>query len=126
MLMCSALVDMLHPRQQQSTLRPPRPAVPVQATVGLSFHLGSLKGAGPSYGHDQDLHAGSSTRHVDESQLECSKPVNAAGSASVLLSMNGQRTTSGVSYAYQATASAHPSLWSGSARWIAMRLSKPA
>ena len=45
-------------------------------------------------------------RYVDESQLECSTPVHAAGSASVLLSMNGQQyAASGVSYTYQATAS---------------------
>ena len=45
-------------------------------------------------------------RYVDESQLECSSPVHAAGSVSVLLSMNGQQyAASGVSYTYQAAAS---------------------
>ena len=45
-------------------------------------------------------------RYVDESQLECSAPVHAAGSAAVLLSMNGQQyAASGVSYTYQAAAS---------------------
>ncbi|MEC7725094.1 MAG: IPT/TIG domain-containing protein, partial [Planctomycetota bacterium] len=44
-------------------------------------------------------------RYVDESQLECSSPVHAVGSASVLLSMNGQQyAASGVSYTYQASA----------------------
>ena len=45
-------------------------------------------------------------RYIDESQLECSSPVHAAGSAAVLLSMNGQQyAPSGVSYTYQASAS---------------------
>ena len=44
-------------------------------------------------------------RYVDESQLECSSPVHAAGSVGVLLSMNGQQyAPSGVSYTYQAAA----------------------
>ena len=44
-------------------------------------------------------------RYVDESQLECSSPVHAAGSVGVLLSMNGQQyAPSGVSYTYQASA----------------------
>ena len=44
-------------------------------------------------------------RYVDESQLECSSPVHAAGSVVVLLSMNGQQySESGVSYTYQAGA----------------------
>ena len=41
-------------------------------------------------------------RYVDESQLECSSPVHAAGCAAVLLSMNGQQyASSGVSFTYQ-------------------------
>ena len=45
-------------------------------------------------------------RYVDESQLECSSPVHAAGSVGVLLSMNGQQyAPSGVSYTYQRAAS---------------------
>ena len=45
-------------------------------------------------------------RYVDESQLECSSPVHAAGSAAVLLSMNGQQyAPSGVSFTYQPSAS---------------------
>ena len=45
-------------------------------------------------------------RYVDESQLECSSPLHAAGSAAVLLSMNGQQyASSGVSFTYQPSAS---------------------
>ena len=45
-------------------------------------------------------------RYVDESQLECSTPVHAAGSSAVLLSMNGQQyAQTGVSYTYQSSAS---------------------
>merc|ERR1739841_442685 len=45
-------------------------------------------------------------RYVDESQLECSSAVHAAGSVGVLLSMNGQQyARSGVSYTYQPAAS---------------------
>ena len=44
-------------------------------------------------------------RYVDESQLECSSAVHAAGSVGVQLSMNGQQyARSGVSYTYQAAA----------------------
>ena len=44
-------------------------------------------------------------RYVDESQLECSSPVHAAGSVGVQLSMNGQQyAQSGVSYTYQGAA----------------------
>ena len=45
-------------------------------------------------------------RYVDEAQLECSSPVHATGSASVLLSMNGQQyAPSGVAFTYQSAAS---------------------
>ena len=45
-------------------------------------------------------------RYVDESQLECTAPFHAAGSAAVLLSMNGQQyASSGVSFTYQPSAS---------------------
>ena len=45
-------------------------------------------------------------RYVDESQLECTTPFHAAGSAAVLLSMNGQQyASSGVSFTYQPSAS---------------------
>ncbi|MEC8564914.1 MAG: IPT/TIG domain-containing protein, partial [Pseudomonadota bacterium] len=44
-------------------------------------------------------------RYVDESQLECSSAVRAAGGVGVLLSMNGQQyAPSGATYAYQAAA----------------------
>ena len=44
-------------------------------------------------------------RYVDESQLECSSSVHAAGRVGVLLSMNGQQyARSGVSYTYQGAA----------------------
>ena len=44
-------------------------------------------------------------RYVDESQLECSSAVHAAGSVGVRLSMNGQQyAPSGVWYTYQAAA----------------------
>ena len=50
-------------------------------------------------------------RYVDESQLECSSPVHAEGSAAVLLSMNGQQyAPSGVSFTYVAAASVS-SVW---------------
>merc|ERR1711965_175680 len=45
-------------------------------------------------------------RYVDESQLECTSPFHASGSAAVLLSMNGQQyAPSGVSFTYQSSAS---------------------
>ena len=45
-------------------------------------------------------------RYVDESQLECTSPFHASGSAAVLLSMNGQQyAPSGASYTYQPAAS---------------------
>ena len=51
-------------RQQQSIVRPPRPAIPVRAAVLLSFQLGSLQGAGPNPGYDQDLQAGGSSMRL--------------------------------------------------------------
>ena len=57
-------------RQSQSVVRPPRPAIPVRAAVLPSFQLGSLQGAGPNPGYDQDLQAGgSSTRRPADWRL---------------------------------------------------------
>ena len=47
-------------RKQQSVVRPLRPALPVRAAVLCGLQLGSLQGAGPNPGYDQDLHAGGS------------------------------------------------------------------
>ena len=45
-------------------------ALPVRAAVLLGFQLGSLQGAGPNPGPDQDLHAGgSSTRLAAERRI---------------------------------------------------------
>ena len=57
-------------RKQQSVVRPLRPALPVRAAVLCGFQLGSLQGAGPNPGHDQDLQAdGSSTRKATDRWL---------------------------------------------------------
>ena len=105
------------------------PRAPPRAPLGGQVSTRAASGATPSIGPERggtrvtvlgggfrDAYTlrcafGSSTapvlaRYVDESQLECTTPFHAAGSAAVLLSMNGQQyASSGVSFTYQPSAS---------------------